>query len=225
MTHVYVAQGAANKNVQEKLVEISLSHGLTQLQEEPTRGESILDLTFSTNPSLIKSITRTPKLSDHHTIVIDSIIRPQYTPTKKRKIFVFKKANWPALRSTCEKISKSIETRYKLGHNVVDLWDMFKSTLNLAIQNNIPSKHIRMNNDLPWVTRELKKLVKKKTKLHKKAMQTKQWDAFLIHQRICRKAFRQAEWEYVNSKIQTGLEQNNTKPFWSYIKSKRSDNM
>ena len=68
-------------------------------------------------------------------------------------------------------------------------------------------------------------MVKKKAKLHKKAMKTKQWDSFLEHQRKCRKAFRQAEWKYVNEKIQSGLEENNSKPFWKYIKSKKSDNL
>ena len=36
---------------------------------------------------------------------------------------------------------------------------------------------------------------------------------------------RKAEWDHVNNVIQEGLNQNNTKPFWSYTKSKRQDNI
>ena len=36
---------------------------------------------------------------------------------------------------------------------------------------------------------------------------------------------RKAEWDHVNKVIQDGLNQNNTKPFWSYTKSKRQDNI
>ena len=36
---------------------------------------------------------------------------------------------------------------------------------------------------------------------------------------------RKAEWDHVNNVIQDGLNQNNTKPFWSYTKSKRQDNI
>ena len=31
------------------------------------------------------------------------------------------------------------------------------------------------------------------------------------------------EWEYINNTIEEGLQNNNTKPFWSYVKSRRQD--
>ena len=36
---------------------------------------------------------------------------------------------------------------------------------------------------------------------------------------------RKADLDHVNNVIQEGLNQNNTKPFWSYTKSKRQDNI
>ena len=36
---------------------------------------------------------------------------------------------------------------------------------------------------------------------------------------------RKAEWDYINSTINEGLQSNNTKPFWKYIKSKKQDNI
>ena len=34
---------------------------------------------------------------------------------------------------------------------------------------------------------------------------------------------RAIEWEYINNTIEEGLRNNNTKPFWSYVKSRRQD--
>jgi hypothetical protein len=36
---------------------------------------------------------------------------------------------------------------------------------------------------------------------------------------------RKAEWDYINSTINEGLQSNNSKPFWKYIKSKKQDNI
>ena len=43
--------------------------------------------------------------------------------------------------------------------------------------------------------------------------------------REVKQILRKAEWDHVNNVIQKGLNQNNTKPFWSYTKSKRQDNI
>ena len=43
------------------------------------------------------------------------------------------------------------------------------------------------------------------------------------YQKECKRKLRQAEWNYVNTNILEGLNNNNTKPFWKYIKSKKQD--
>ena len=40
-----------------------------------------------------------------------------------------------------------------------------------------------------------------------------------------KKEFKQAETDYINKTIQDGLDNNNSKPFWRYIKAKRQDNI
>jgi hypothetical protein len=35
---------------------------------------------------------------------------------------------------------------------------------------------------------------------------------------------RRAEWNFINGKISEGLASNKTKPFWSFVKSRRQDN-
>ena len=186
------SNGADDRLVQEKLVDIAQTHSLTQLQKEPTRYNNILDLTFTNNPSLIKSCTVVPGISDHSAVVIDSTIRPNYILSKKRKVHQFKKAQWEDLYKECDEITKEIQLKFNAGDCINSLWDIFKSKLHKAIDNYIPSKNIRMNNDLPWMNGNLRKLVRKKTKLHKKATKSRNWTKFNDFQKICETAFRKA---------------------------------
>ena len=40
-----------------------------------------------------------------------------------------------------------------------------------------------------------------------------------------KKEFKQADTDYINKTIQDGLDNNNSEPFWRYIKAKRQDNI
>ena len=68
-------------------------------------------------------------------------------------------------------------------------------------------------------------MIRRKTRLHRQARKTGNWSNFRQGQKECKKAFRQAEWTYINDVIQKGLDSNNTKPFWRYVKSKKQDSI
>ena len=84
---------------------------------------------------------------------------------------------------------------------------------------------MKRRSTLPWMNRNLSKLVRKKCKLFKKAKSSGTWNEFKDHQKLCRKEFRKAEQDFINKTIQDGLADNNPKPFWRYIKSKKNDNL
>ena len=188
----FTRDGAPNKNVQDRLIDIANDNSLSQLQDKPTRENSILDLTFVTNHSLIRNLNNIPGISDHEAIIIDSYIRPIYSIQKKKKCFIFKKADWDSLYTHCEKLSKSLITKSKMDYDIHDLWDLFKSTLNLGISTFIPSKFVKKRTSLPWINKRLIKLVKIKTKLFKLAKSSGNWENYKDHQKLCRKAFRNA---------------------------------
>ncbi|KAK7103646.1 hypothetical protein V1264_018511 [Littorina saxatilis] len=68
-------------------------------------------------------------------------------------------------------------------------------------------------------------MLKKKERLYKQAKRTKNWTNYRHLQKDCRRAFRKAEWEYIQNTIEDGLSKNDSKPFWRYIKAKRQDNI
>ena len=46
---------------------------------------------------------------------------------------------------------------------------------------------------------------------------------FKQFQKLCKKEFKQAETDYINETLQGGLDNNNSTPFWRYLKALRQD--
>ena len=75
------------------------------------------------------------------------------------------------------------------------------------------------------MNRNLKAMIRKKARLRKQAKKTKNWSNYKFHQKQTKKAFKKAETDYINNTIEEGLTQNNSKPFWRFVKSKKQDNV
>ena len=91
------------------------------------------------------------------------------------------------------------------------------------MNNNIPNKEIKSRNNIPWVKRKERKMLKKRQRLYKQARKTNKWTNYRTFQKECKRHLRKAEWNYVSTNIIDGLNNNNTKPFWKYVKSKRQE--
>ncbi|CAC5395645.1 unnamed protein product [Mytilus coruscus] len=75
---MFIHQNAKDKEIQRALMEVIISHSITQIHETPTRGNNLLDIVLTTNPSLIKTSTNAPGMSDHDVIVTDCDTKPHY---------------------------------------------------------------------------------------------------------------------------------------------------
>ena len=53
----------------QMLIDIAQRFNLDQIHEQPTRGENLLDIVFTTFPTLVKSSVNIPGLSDHDIVV------------------------------------------------------------------------------------------------------------------------------------------------------------
>ena len=58
-----VQKDAQNREVQQAILDLSVDFNLIQFHDKPTREDNLLDLVFTTNPSLIKSTAHTPGIS------------------------------------------------------------------------------------------------------------------------------------------------------------------
>ena len=184
----------------------------------PTRGNSILDLVFTTNPTLVKSSISIPGVSDHDLVCTDFNTKPEVIPQKTRTCYKYKQADWEQMRKDMVEAAQVIEEAHKAGKDVNILWTTFKTLLTNSITRNIPSFTLRKTSSLPWLTAPLRALLKRKSRLFHRARVSKDWSTYRKFQKHCRNELRRAEWKHINNTIVAGLDQNDTKPFWRYIK-------
>ena len=90
---ISVHTNANERDVQLKLLEVTSSYNLTQMHEQPTRENNLLDIVLTTNPSLVKTSSNAPGISDHEMVVTDCETKPYYQHTKPRKCYIYSKAN------------------------------------------------------------------------------------------------------------------------------------
>jgi len=222
---MHIDPSCADKKIQQALIDISVTAGLTQVHMSPTREDKPLDLVFTSNPSLVKSSYSVPGISDHEMIVTDVDSKPLYAKTKPRRRYIFSKANWDPIKLAFQKLSANIISMLNKDANVQELWDKFKSTVLAETNKHIPSKSGNRQTKLPWVNHRVYRLLKRKKRLYSKAKRTRNWIQYRQFQKTCRREIRKAEWTHVNDIIQEGFAANNSKPFWRYIKSKNQDHI
>ena len=92
-------KAGSNQHIQhQQLLDMEQELGFEQMQLSPSREGNILDLYFTTYPSLVKSCYTVPGISDHHMVVVDCDVKPRYKK-KHRKLYIYKKANWTNIKS------------------------------------------------------------------------------------------------------------------------------
>lgn len=218
-------EAGKSKITPEKLIRILRDHHLTQLQREPTRGDRVLDLMCTNKPSLTKSITTIPWEADHNAIVSDCDVKPMHMKRKPRRIHIYSKAKWTNMRCDTKAFVDSYVT--EIRHNTIDEnWNKLKSHIVTMIDKHVPSKMTSKRQHLPWLSPESKRKMKRKHRMYKRAKKTglpEHKESFERYKKQCQKENRKAHKEYVNNLVTNGLNTNNKKPFWKYIKAQRQD--
>ena len=117
----------ADREVQQALLDVTIEHGLSQVHDQPTRDNNLLDLVFTNNPSIVKTSTSIPGISDQAMVVTDTDIIPQHIKQKPCKIYIFSKANWDKIFDDMYQLSSEI-TSAPPSSTVEDLWDSSSSS-------------------------------------------------------------------------------------------------
>ena len=215
------------KQVYDYFIEILDDNNLTQVVTQPTRLNNTLDLFLTTNPTLIKEVKCQPGLADHDMVSAESLLKPTTHKPKPRKTFIFKKADWPALKLKLKQFQESF-IKSSPGKSVEVLWHDFTSTLNKLREECIPSKHIQGKSSLPWITQGIKRLIRKRDSLYtqykKKGDQTVHDQFQALRQKI-KKKIKTTYNGYLNDLL--GLSENNKtcdrKKLFSFLKNSRRD--
>ena len=216
-----VDHDTSNRTLKEKLLSILSEAGLKQMQREPTRGQNLLDLFCYNKPSLVKSITSIPSISDHNIVLADCKLKPSIITKPQRKIYQWSKADWHSLREQtvvfAEDFLASATTR-----SVNENYIKFRTYLEEVMENKIPSKLSSKRFKLPWFNRELKRLCRKYKKA-KRSGREDHWEQYKEFQKVVQAKLTEGRWDYINRFLQIGLETGNKKPFWKYLRVQKQE--
>ena len=106
-------------------------------------------------------------------------------------------------------------------------WDYFTDGLFKIIKKLIPVKVVRTRQDLPWLSRELRKKIKHKNRLHWKAKKSKprkshRWRRYTRYQNALKQDIKASYNRYMDSLFEDDCG-NPTKKFFRAIKARRRD--
>lgn len=220
-----VHETSGQKAVCQKVIDTLDEHHLEQLQRNPTREGRILDLFCTNRPSLTKYICLIPGISDHDIILADMDLKPQYAKKPSRKIFLHSKADWAKIKAKTKQFAKSFAENHD-AKSVEENWCRFENHVKEMISKYIPTKMSRTRYNIPWLTNELRRKCRKKHRFYNRAKSSgKQthWDAFKAIKHQVARELRRAHWQYVDSVISQGLAENNSRPFWKFVKAQKQD--
>ena len=92
----------------------------------------------------------------------------------------------------------------------------------------IPSRFTTTRHNLPWLTRGIKRYIKKKKRLYNKAKHTgstTDWHRYRRQKELVQNLLRKECWDYIERTLTKSLEEKNSRPFWRYIKECGNDNI
>ena len=112
--------------------------------------------------------------------------------------------------------------------NTNSTWETFKEVLYNITRKHIPQKTIRQNNKLPWVNTTIRRLTRRRKRARvkaKKTMKNADWKRYHKLTKDLKKQLREAHNDYVTGIFSDGTTRGINKKAWTYIKSKRRDNI
>ena len=216
--------------ISNSLMDCIQEHNLSQLTERPTRGENIIDLLFTSNPNMLSNETHAPSPSyDHDAVFFDFSVRPLVNSKPAYPVYLYKKANLDGLQKELEDLATEFtQSRNHRQYTVDENWEFFKTRLRLAADRHIPQKQVKPNRRLPWITTTIRRMMRKRERLFKKARKSKNatlWQAYKKYRNSVKKQIEIAHNKYVNEVIGGSLEDGDGKAFWNYIKLNRTDSI
>lgn len=199
----------------------------------PTRENNILDLFFTTNPTMVNQVNILPGISDHNVVEVKVNTSARICYQKPRKIPLYKKANWQEIKQSLIDYHQVMTNEGKYSAlNTEELWENFSSTLNNLTDKWIPSKQSSIRNHLPWVNQDIKKLIRRRNRAFTKVKKTSSSSdrkKFLDLKHLVRKKVKEAYNQYLehilnlNNTDATVKTKPNTKKLYSLIKHSRQE--
>ena len=202
----------------EAFLQCVIDNGFDQLVDFPThiRGNT-LDLVLTNRPENILSVEPLGNLSnsDHSIISVDVLFSSKFNNSSEL-VNDWRRGDNDGLRAYLGEIDWDLELGNK---NTEEAWQQLTDKVNLAINQFIPKIRRRTSNNHQWMTKHVKRLVRKKQRHYNLYMDSgtdQDFERYNQTAKDCKKAIRQAKKKFETSIAKNG----NKRPFNAYIKSK-----
>ena len=221
----------SHKDLQQSttLIDCILDNCLNQVIKYPTRGQNILDLMFTSNPNLLSNELHAPSLShDHDAVFLELIFKPRLFKGNDHFTYLYKKADISGLDNELNQTVQEFSTRDPTNFSVDENWLFFSSKLKAAIDKWVPKKQVKSHRRLPWITRQIKRMMRKRERLFKLARSSKRalhWQSYKKYRNFVKREIHLAHSNYVNEVIGGSLKIGDGKAFWNYIKLQRTESI
>ena len=152
----------AENPLQEKLLQVANDHLLTQMVPFTTRRhtngtENVLDLLFTSHPSLLHSVRPHSGISDHSAVLAVFNTKVRITKKPPREIPLWKSVDQDAFRDNVRKLTDDFNNSQPQEKTVEENWIFFINALNDTVKQHVPHKSYSGNRGAPWFTNSLKK--------------------------------------------------------------------
>jgi hypothetical protein len=225
-------------SIYEKLNSIIDTAGMQQLVTKPTRLGNTLDLIITNYPARISNIDTIPGISDHHIATCNVNVLPLRRLQPPRLIMQYKKANWQKITEGLHILRSKLEDEAQT--NPESLWKTFTDSLKSLIEENIPMKKTSKIQKLPYITKEIERLINRRNRKYKQLKRKQRNLEMSTHSYLqleeeirslkkeIQQKLRRSHWDYIDKIIDPEQDDNNNfssmKRFWHYIKTQRKDN-
>ena len=145
----------------DTILEFIQNYDFTQTVDTPTRNNHILDVFLTNQPSLINSCQVIPGISDHEIVYTSAAVAVQYSKPAARKIFLWHKANFDVINEYIASFTNDFIRNYTHSTSIDFLWEEFKRLCDHCL-HLIPQKMTCTRFGPPWLTRDIKRLSRKK---------------------------------------------------------------
>jgi hypothetical protein len=175
-------------------------NGLAQMVEEPTRGENTLDLVISDNRSCITRVHTLPGISDHDIVFAEVDLKIKTKIQKPRSIPLYKKAKWDTMKEELAGLMDKLNELDNIKTCTNEMWCVFKNHLEEIVKKHVPHKIAKTKESLPWITPDIRKLIRKRDRLYKqnkKSGNTTTAKKFKDIKRKVQRELRRAYWNYI----------------------------
>lgn len=116
-------------------------------------------------------------------------------------------------------------TKHQDSKDINQMWNEFKGHIQNLVQKYIPQKTINHKHGYPWITNELRHLIRKRDRLYNKMTKTgnaKMKTGYKELKHRMQKETRQSYWNYI-SNIIAPEEKPSTKKIFSFLKSVKKE--